>query len=119
MRTPSLVLVFVHRASAHFGRLRAALGCCLIAAAALAGCAGSGGAFRTTVAQRAAFDMSCQNVTVQNIGGDSYGVSGCGKKASYTCICMYSVMGSCTQPVCTLDGASTPTSASQAPAAGR
>jgi hypothetical protein len=70
----------------------------------LVGCAGSSGAFRSTVQQRAAFDMGCQQIDVQNIGGDSYGVIGCGKKASYTCVCMYSVMGSCTKPVCTLDG---------------
>jgi hypothetical protein len=62
--------------------------------------------------------MSCQNVLVQNIGGDSYGVTGCGKKASYTCVCMYHVMATCTQPVCTLDGASTPPqAATQQPAA--
>jgi hypothetical protein len=68
-------------------------------------CGGSSDAFRSTVQQRATFDMGCQQVTVQNIGGDSYGALGCGKKASYTCVCMYSVMGSCTKPACTLDGA--------------
>ncbi len=72
------------------------------------GCAGNSDAFQKTVQQRAAFDLGCpsQQLSVANIGGASYGVSGCAKKASYSCICTYSVMGSCTQAVCTLDGAS-------------
>jgi len=75
------------------------------------GCAGSEDAFRSTVTQRAAFDMSCKDVSVQNIGGDSYGVLGCDRKASYTCVCMYHVWFSCTKPVCTLDGTSNPATA--------
>ena len=72
-----------------------------------AGCAGNSDGFHQAVAQRAAFDLGCSSAQtdVQPIGGSSYGASGCGKKASYSCICAYSVMGSCTQPVCTLDGA--------------
>jgi len=72
----------------------------------MAGCAGSEGIFRSTVAQRASFDMSCQQVAVQNIGGGSFGATGCEKKASYSCVCTYSFMLSCTQALCTLDGAS-------------
>jgi hypothetical protein len=45
---------------------------------------------------------------VQNIGGDSFGATGCEKKASYSCACMFHVWFSCTQAVCTLDGASAP-----------
>jgi hypothetical protein len=78
----------------------------VLALALVAGCATMDDAFRSTVSKRAAFDMSCRDVTVQNIGGDSYGVSGCGEKASYTCVCLYHVGLSCTQPVCTLDGTS-------------
>ena len=77
----------------------------------IAGCAGSEDIFRSTVTKRASFDMSCQQVAVQNIGGDSFGALGCERKASYSCVCTYHVWFSCTQAVCTLDGASAPPAA--------
>jgi hypothetical protein len=82
----------------------------------VAGCAGNAPAFQRTVQQRAAFDLSCPTaqLTVQNIGGDSYGATGCGRKASYTCICAWSEMGECEKPVCAMDGAS-PSKAPSAP----
>jgi hypothetical protein len=72
------------------------------------GCAGSEDTFRSTVAKRASFDMGCQQVSVQNIGGDSFGATGCERKASYSCVCTYHVWFSCTQAGCALDGASAP-----------
>lgn len=60
--------------------------------------------FRATVTRRASFDLSCDSVAAQNIGGDSYGATGCGKRASYTCACANQVASACLQPVCTLDG---------------
>ena len=80
----------------------------------VSGCSNTSTVFPQTVQQRAAFDLSCdqQKVPVQNIGGVSYGATGCEKKASYSCVCMYSVMGKCTKPVCTLDGAHAPGAAS-------
>ena len=40
------------------------------------------------VKERAAFDFSCDQdaITVQNIGGDSFGAEGCGQKGSYVCL---------------------------------
>lgn len=69
-----------------------------------------GGQFGEVVAQRASFDLSCprDKLTVQGIGGDSFGATGCGQKASYTCICMYHVWSECTKPLCQLDGHSRP-----------
>jgi hypothetical protein len=83
-----------------------------LVSACIAGCAGSQDIFRSTVAKRASFDMSCQQVAVENIGGDSFGATGCEKKASYSCMCMYHVWFSCTQAVCALDGTSAPPAAS-------
>lgn len=69
-----------------------------------------GGQFGELVAQRASFDMSCSRdqITVQQIGGDSFGATGCGQKASYNCICMWHSWGTCTKPLCELDGHSRP-----------
>jgi hypothetical protein len=62
--------------------------------------------FAATVQQRASFDLDCsiRDVTVQNIGGNSYGVTGCGRKVSYSCLCAWSSWGKCTQPMCSVDG---------------
>jgi hypothetical protein len=87
---------------------------CLVTA--LVGCGGGQGrvrmppnaqVFAATVQQRASFDLDCSidDVTVQNIGGNSYGVTGCGKKVSYSCLCAWSSWGKCTQPMCSVDGA--------------
>ena len=66
-----------------------------------------GGQFGEVAAQRATFDLSCprERLTVQQIGGDSFGVTGCGQKASYTCVCMWHSWSECTKPLCQLDGA--------------
>ena len=55
----------------------------LILSLFVVGCASGGG----TVKDRAAFDLDCpkDKIEVTNIGGTSYGASGCGKKATYTC----------------------------------
>lgn len=87
-----------------FPLLASSLGCTVHTA----GAKGVDDAFRTTVAQRATFDMSCAEVAVQNIGGDSYGATGCGQKVSYTCTCTNQVAGSCMEPVCTRDGGGGP-----------
>ena len=84
--------------------------------ASLVACFGGGGghpqevAFPETVHKRAAFDLGCpaEQVQVQDIGGSSYGAMGCGKKASYTCVCMWHVWSDCTKVACTLDGATDP-----------
>ena len=67
-------------------------------------------AFPETVHKRAAFDLGCpaEQVQVLDIGGSSYGATGCGKKASYTCVCMWHVWSDCTKVACTLDGATDP-----------
>ena len=62
------------------------------------GCAGSEDTFRSTVAKRASFDMGCQQVSVQNIGGDSFGATGCERKASYSCVCTYHVWSVAPRP---------------------
>jgi hypothetical protein len=41
------------------------------------------------VTSRANFDLSCQSVSVQKFSETSYGVLGCGKKASYVLIHCY------------------------------
>jgi len=80
----------------------------LAAVALVAACAASTDGFLAAVSQRAAFDLSCPaaQMSVQSLGTNSYGVVGCDKKVSYTCVCMWHVWSTCTQPVCTLDGAS-------------
>jgi hypothetical protein len=79
----------------------------LIGLLLLAACGGGSNAyaFRQAVSQRAAFDLDCaaSQTTVRSIGGNGYGANGCGKKAAYTCICMWSEWGTCTQPACALD----------------
>jgi hypothetical protein len=79
-----------------------------------------GGQFGEVVAQRASFDLSCprDKLSVQGIGGDSFGATGCGQKASYTCICMYHVWSECTKPLCQMDAHSrqAPATTSTAPA---
>ena len=64
-----------------------------------------GGQFGEVVAQRASFDLSCSRdkLTVQSIGGDAFGVTGCNQKASYNCICMWHSWSTCTKPVCELN----------------
>lgn len=64
-----------------------------------------GGQFGEVVAQRAVFDLSCSRdkLTVQPIGGDAFGVTGCNQKASYNCICMWHSWSTCTKPVCELN----------------
>jgi hypothetical protein len=64
-----------------------------------------GGQFGEVVAQRATFDLSCSRdqITVQPIGGDAFGVTGCNQKASYNCICMWHSWSTCTKPVCELN----------------
>ena len=63
--------------------------------------------FVEAVYTRAQFDMGCAQpgqIQIQPIGGQSYGVIGCGRRASYTCLCMYHAWYTCTQVVCQLNG---------------
>jgi hypothetical protein len=62
--------------------------------------------FVDAVYSRAQFDLGCPagQLQVMDIGGASYGVIGCGRRASYTCICMYHVWSTCTQPACQMSG---------------
>jgi hypothetical protein len=62
--------------------------------------------FVEAVYSRAQFDLACPagQLGLMDIGGSSYGVIGCGHRASYTCICMYHVWYTCTQPLCQLNG---------------
>jgi hypothetical protein len=49
---------------------------------AAAGCAGY---YAEALKERATFDLACpeQELTVTELGGDAYGATGCGKRASY------------------------------------
>jgi hypothetical protein len=60
----------------------------------------------STVQQRAPFDLSCpaNELQVHDLGSDTYGVSGCGKKATYVCVCN-KYAGPCSEALCTLDAA--------------
>jgi hypothetical protein len=73
--------------------------------------------FVETVTERAPFDLSCPVAEVQvvKLSGASLGATGCGRRASYTCLCTYHVWFTCTQALCSLDGASLPPPA-EAPA---
>jgi hypothetical protein len=63
--------------------------------------------FQQAIFSRVQFDMGCPagQFQIMDIGGSSYGVIGCGRRASYTCLCMYHVWTTCTQPLCQLNGA--------------
>ena len=63
--------------------------------------------FVDAIYQRAQFDLGCApgQFNLFDIGASSYGVVGCGKRASYTCLCMYHVWTTCTQPLCQMNGA--------------
>ena len=89
-------------------------GILLLSAVTLAACAESNPSrndaegkheFVDAVRSRAAFDLSCpaEQLAVQNIGAESFGISGCNKRASYTCICMYHVWDTCTKPACQMN----------------
>lgn len=49
------------------------------------------------VADRAKFDLSCDGaINVVELGGDAFGASGCGQKASYVVACENNYASSCT-----------------------
>src|SRR5678815_4000242 len=50
-------------------------------AAFLAGCTMAG-----TVHERATNEFSCSNVDVEELGGQSFTATGCGRTATYTCV---------------------------------
>jgi hypothetical protein len=62
--------------------------------------------FIETVTARAPFDLSCsrEEIQVVKLGDSSIGAMGCGRQASYSCICTYHVWYTCTAATCTLDG---------------
>jgi len=55
---------------------------------------GACGASMQNLRRRAAFDLGCDTVQVQNLGDDAYGVSGCGKRATYIESCEVDAFGS-------------------------
>jgi hypothetical protein len=60
--------------------------------------------FSTTVLQRANFDLQCnQRVGLVRIGENAIGAIGCGRRATYTCICLWHVWADCTKAACTVD----------------
>ncbi len=63
--------------------------------------------FIETVRARAPFDLSCsaEQVTIIQLGETTLGARGCGRQTSYACVCTYHVWNTCTQAVCSLDGA--------------
>jgi hypothetical protein len=63
--------------------------------------------FVEAVSARAPFDLTCPaaQVEVVSLGSASIGAIGCGRRASYTCLCTYHVWFNCTQAQCALDGA--------------
>ena len=65
--------------------------------------------FIETVRARAPFDLSCsaEQVTIIQLGETTLGARGCGRQTSYACVCTYHVWSTCTQAVCSLDGAAT------------
>jgi hypothetical protein len=48
------------------------------------------------VVDRAKFDLSCESINVVELGGDAFGATGCGKKASYIVDCKNNEAHSCT-----------------------
>jgi hypothetical protein len=62
-------------------------------------------AFQNSVQTRAAFDLSCpaEQLVVTELNASTFGAVGCGKKASYNCLCMFYSWGRCTKPVCSAD----------------
>jgi hypothetical protein len=64
--------------------------------------------FQSAVMQRAPFDLSCEanEISLNPLGSDVFGVTGCGQKVTYACICKHHVMGDCTKPLCEMDAAS-------------
>jgi hypothetical protein len=59
--------------------------CLLLLLGALGACASTRAARTDLVAQRAVFDLQCDASSLQitGLGGDSYGVTGCGRRAAY------------------------------------
>jgi hypothetical protein len=79
-----------------------------VALALLVGCAHQAenrpDIFETTVGQRANFDLTCnERLHLIRLGERAFGAVGCGRRASYTCLCLYNVMGDCTQAACAPD----------------
>jgi hypothetical protein len=64
---------------------------------AIAGCATTGSK-QEIVGNRAAFDLQCDagKLSVTDLGNESYGVVGCGKRASYVVTCKTFYAKDCT-----------------------
>ena len=60
------------------------LGVALVLAAASADQAGEN---RDTLNQRAKFDLNCQSTQMVELGENTYGVTGCGRRATYVWHC--------------------------------
>ena len=60
------------------------------------------------VKARAPFDLGCapEEVSVLELSAQVFGATGCGRRASYACVCTYHVWARCTRAVCSLDGVS-------------
>lgn len=60
--------------------------------------------FSTTVLQRAGFDLQCnQRVGLVRMSENAIGAVGCGRRATYTCLCLWHVWTKCTKAACTVD----------------
>ncbi|MBU1380928.1 hypothetical protein KKD49_08860 [Myxococcota bacterium] len=55
----------------------------------LSGCGPKGVPLKTVVLQRAQFDFNCsrEKLTVHHLGGEAFGIVGCGQKATYVVTC--------------------------------
>lgn len=71
-------------------------------------CGHSTSVFQSAVMKRAPFDLSCdgQAVHIEDLGNDTFGVTGCEKKATYVCLCGFHAFGKCTKPLCEMDAVS-------------
>jgi hypothetical protein len=69
-----------------------------LAALILAACTGSQSFRSGLVHDRARFDLGCKKLEVTPLGGDAYGVAGCGRRATYVVIC---TGGAARQDLCT------------------
>jgi len=87
-----------------------ALRACLFASVALSVSCGGSNPYVETIQNRAKFDLSCQadQLEIQDLGSDTYGVTGCNKKATYICMCMNHFFGACMKPFCSMDVAQNP-----------
>jgi hypothetical protein len=82
----------------------------LLLAAALGACSTDLRLFEGAVAARAPRDLACSagDTRVQRTTDWSYEATGCGRHASYQCVCMENTFGKCTRPDCTVKSSLAP-----------